>query len=55
MQHSDLLLQHLDENACNIHLIQMKYLEHTLEIYVHSHCNICNIPINFRNTDTKHL
>ena len=55
MQHLDLLLQHPDENACNICLIQMKHLEHTLETYVHSHCNIDNIPICFCNTDTKHL
>jgi hypothetical protein len=40
---------------CNIHLRQMKHLEHTLETYVYSHCNMCNILIYFCNTDTKHL
>jgi hypothetical protein len=30
----------------------MKYLKHTHETYVHSHCNI---SIYFCNTDTKHL
>jgi hypothetical protein len=33
----------------------MKYLEHTFETYVYSHCNMCNIRIYFCNTDTKHL
>jgi hypothetical protein len=33
----------------------MKYLGHTLETYVYSHCNICNIPIYFCNIDKKHL
>ena len=62
MQHPDLLLQHPDENTCNIRLIQMKHLEHTLETYVYKYCNMCNIPIYFYNisiyfcnTDTKHL
>jgi hypothetical protein len=56
------ILQHPDENTCSIHLIQMKHLEHTLQRYVHSHCNMCNIliyfyniPIYFCNTDTKHF
>jgi hypothetical protein len=30
-------------------------LEHTLQTYVHSHCNMCNIPIYFCNTNTKHM
>jgi hypothetical protein len=33
----------------------MKYLEHTLETYVYSHCNMCNIPIYLCNIDIKHL
>jgi hypothetical protein len=28
---------------------QMKHCEQTLAIYVHNHCNICNIPIYFCN------
>jgi hypothetical protein len=48
-------LQHPDENTCNIRLIQMKHLEHTLETYMHSHCNTCNILIYFCNTDMKHF
>ena len=39
------------QNTCNICLEQMKYLEHTLETYVYSHYNMCNIPIYFRNID----
>jgi hypothetical protein len=35
--------------------VQIKYLEYTFEIYVYSHCNMCNIPIYFCNTDTNHL
>jgi hypothetical protein len=58
MQHPDLLLQHLDKNTCNIRLM-MKHLEHILETYVYSHCNICNIPIYFvtliQNTCNIHL
>jgi hypothetical protein len=38
-------------HTCNIRLKQMKHLEYALEIYVYSHCNICNIPIYF----CKHL
>jgi hypothetical protein len=53
MQHPNILLQHPDENTYNIRLIQMKHLEHTLETYVHNHCNICNISIYFCYTDTK--
>jgi len=53
MQHLDLLLQHPDELQYTSDTI--KYLEHTLETYVHSHCNMCNIPFYFCNTDTKHL
>jgi hypothetical protein len=55
MQHPDILLQHLDKNTCNIHLEQIKYLEHTLEIYVYRHYNMCNIPIYFCNIDIQHL
>ena len=55
MQHPDLLLQHLYENTYNIRPIQMKHLEHTLQTYVHSYCNICNISFYFCNTDTKYL
>ena len=33
----------------------MKHLEHTLETYVYSHCNMCNIPIYFCNIKMKHL
>ena len=55
MQHPDLLLQHLDENTCNIRLKQMKHLEHTLETYEYSHYNMCNIPIYFCNIDIQHL
>jgi hypothetical protein len=43
------------QNTCNIRLEQMKHLEHTLEIYVYSHYNICNIRIYFCNIDIQHL
>jgi hypothetical protein len=33
----------------------MKNLEHTLETYVYSHCNMCNIPIYLYNIDIKYL
>jgi hypothetical protein len=33
----------------------MKHLEHTLETYVYSHCNVCNILIYFCNIHIKHL
>jgi hypothetical protein len=33
----------------------MKYLEYTLETYDYSHCNMCNIPIYFCNTNIEHL
>jgi hypothetical protein len=34
----------------------MKHLENTLETYVYSYCNMCNIPIYFfYNIDIKHL
>ena len=62
MQHPDLFLQHLDDNTCNIRLIEMKHLEYTIETYVYSHCNMCNIPIYFCNIsiyfcniDIKHV
>ena len=43
------------QNTCNIHLKQMKHLEHTHKIYVCSHCNMCNILIYFCNIDIQHL
>jgi hypothetical protein len=55
MQLLDLLLQHPDKNTCNMRMIQIKYLEYTLQTYVYSHCNIRNILIYFCNTGTKHL
>ena len=49
-------MQHLDEIRANIHLAnEMKHLEHTLETYVYSHHNMCNIPIYFCNIKMKHL
>jgi hypothetical protein len=33
---------------------EMKHLEHTLETYVYSHHNMCNIPIYFYNIKMKH-
>jgi hypothetical protein len=42
------------QSTCNIHL-EMKHLEHTLETYVYSHYNMCNIPIYFCNIDIQHL
>ena len=51
VQHLDLLLQHPDEPLEHIRLIQMKHLEHTLEIYLYNHCNMCNISIYFCNID----
>jgi hypothetical protein len=33
----------------------MKHLDHTLETYVYSHCNMCNISIYFCNINIKHL
>jgi hypothetical protein len=36
-----------------IRLKQMKHVEHTLETYVYSHCNICNIR-PFCNIKTKY-
>jgi hypothetical protein len=33
----------------------MKHLEQTFEIYLYSHCNICNITIYFCNIHMKHL
>jgi hypothetical protein len=43
------------QNTCNISLEQMKHLEHTLETYVYSYYNMCNIPIYFCNIDIQHL
>jgi hypothetical protein len=42
----------IQRNTCNI---LMKQSEHTLETYVYSHCNMCNILIYIYNTDIKHL
>jgi hypothetical protein len=42
-------------NTYNICLKQMKHLEHTIETYVYSHCNMCNILIYFCNIDIKQL
>jgi hypothetical protein len=33
----------------------MKHLEHTLETYVYSHYNMCNISSYFCNIDIQHL
>jgi hypothetical protein len=33
----------------------MKYLKHTLETYVYSYYNMCNIPIYFCNIDIQYL
>jgi hypothetical protein len=55
MNHLDLLLQQSDKNICNIRLEQMKHLENTLETYVYSNYNMCNIPIYFCNIDKQHL
>jgi len=33
----------------------MKHLEHTLEIYVYSHYNMCNIPIYFCSINIQNL
>ena len=49
-------MQHPDETLANIRLEnEMKHLEHTLETYVYSHSNMCNIPIYFCNIKMKHL
>ena len=49
-------MQHLDEIRANIHLAnEMKHLEHTLETYMYSHFNMCNVPIYFCNIKMKHL
>ena len=60
LQHSmkipeTLALQHSKWNTCNIRLKQINHLEHTLETYVYSHYNMCNIPIYFCNIDIQHL
>jgi len=39
---------------CNIRLKQIKHVEHTLETYMGSNCNICNI-ISFCNIKMKHM
>jgi hypothetical protein len=56
-------LQHMYENICatsgwNTFYIRVKHMQHleqTLATYMHSHCNICNIPIYFCNIHMKHL
>jgi hypothetical protein len=49
-------MQHPEKTLANICLeIKMKHLEHTLETYVYSHCNMCNISIYFFNMKIKHL
>ena len=49
-------MQYPDETLANIRLEnEMKHLEHTLETYVYSHCNMCNISIYFCNIKIKHL
>jgi hypothetical protein len=49
-------MQHPDETLANIRLKkQMKHSEHTLETYVYSHCNMCNISIYFCNIKMKQL
>ena len=49
-------MQHPDKTLANIHQKnEMKYLEHTLETYVYSHCNMCSIPIYFCNIKIKYL
>jgi hypothetical protein len=49
-------MQHLDETLANIRLENMmKHLEHTLETYVYSKCNVCNISIYLCNIKMKHL
>jgi hypothetical protein len=49
-------MHHPDKTLANIRLKkQMKHSENTLEIYVYSHCNMCNIPIYFCNIKMKYL
>ena len=36
-------MQHPDQNACNIHLEQMKHFEQTLTTCLQNICNICNM------------
>jgi hypothetical protein len=49
-------MQHLNETLANIRLEnEMKHLEYTLETYVYSHCNMCNILMYFYNIKMKHL
>jgi hypothetical protein len=33
----------------------MRHLEQTLETYMYSHCNMCNITVYFCNIKMKHL
>jgi hypothetical protein len=35
--------------------IQCNYGAKHLRCYIYNHCNMCNIPIYFRNTDIKTL
>jgi hypothetical protein len=49
-------MRHPDETLANIRLEkEIKYLEHTLETYLYSHFNMCNISIYFCNIKMKHL
>ena len=54
MQHSYLLLQHPDKTLATF-VEQMKHLEHTLDTYMYSNYNMCNVPIYFCNIDIQHL
>jgi hypothetical protein len=52
----NIYMQHPNETLANKRLEnEMKHLEHILETYVNSHCNMCNISIYFCNSKTKHL
>jgi hypothetical protein len=49
-------MQHPDETLANIRLEnEMKHLKHTLETYMYSHCNMCNISIYLCNIKMKYL
>ena len=51
-------MQHPDETLAKIRLEnEMKHVEHTLETYVYSHCNMCNIMFYFYNINIqmKHM
>jgi hypothetical protein len=49
-------MQHPYEILANICLEkQMRHSDHTLQTYVYSHCNMCNVSIYFYNIKMKHL